>query len=196
MLSDGGLRIRLHDIQCNSSSFKSCILIQQWWVLGEKSHESFMRTSQIMGWMGLDDLLLKARESMRSSTVHATETLGTLNFMNRRIEWPSSTLHALSMRISFVHFIKIAQCRLAIQSKFKNCKFSQKLEGVRIWKFHNIFSGTHTFRPGAREVYSCEKRPNNWPHRLKGDHPHITKMHCCRVSGEAFPPKIAKIWPP
>ena len=51
-------------------------------------------------------------------------------------------------------------------------------------------------RPGAREVYSCEKRPNNWPHRLKGDHPHITKMHSCRVCGEAFPPKTAQTWPP
>ena len=35
------------------------------------------------------------------------------------------------------------------------------------------------FRPGTQEVYSCEKRPNNGPHRLKGDHPHITNMYCC-----------------
>ena len=40
----------------------------------------------------------------------------------------------------------------------------------------------NTIRPGAREVYSCEKRPNNGPHRLKGDHPHITK---CIAAGSA-----------
>ena len=43
---------------------------------------------------------------MRSYAVHATETQGTRKFKNRRIEWPSSILHALSMRTAFLHFIK------------------------------------------------------------------------------------------
>ena len=43
---------------------------------------------------------------MRSPAVHATETQGKRNFMNRRIEWPSSTLHPLSMWTAFLHFMK------------------------------------------------------------------------------------------
>ena len=58
---------------------------------------------------GLDGAgpFITTRESMHSSAVHATEMQCNARFMNRRIEWPSSTLHALSMRTAaFLHFIK------------------------------------------------------------------------------------------
>ena len=63
---------------------------------------------------------------MRSSAVHATETQGTRNFMNRRIEWPSSILNALSMRTAFLHFIK---SRSAVR------RFTHNLQIVNFLKY-------------------------------------------------------------
>ena len=73
-------------------------------------------------------------------TVHATETQGTRYFMNWRIMWPSSTFHALSMRIAFLHFIK---SRSAVQRASQNLQIANFLkffEGVR------ICSETYTFQ--------------------------------------------------
>ena len=63
---------------------------------------------------------------MRDSTVHTIETQGNARMMNRRIVWPSSTLHALSMRIAFLHFIK---SRSAVQ------RASQNLQIVNFLKY-------------------------------------------------------------
>ena len=88
-----------------------------------------------MTWTGR---FINARVSLGISTVHATETVGTRNFMNWRNAWPSSTS-------AFMHFIKSrSTCRSAGQSKFTNFQFSQILKGVRIWKLYNSH-GIHTF---------------------------------------------------
>ena len=67
-----------------------------------------------------------ARESMRTSTVHAIETQGNARMMNRRIEWPSSTLHALPMRTANLHFIK---SRSAVR------RFTHNLKIVKFLKY-------------------------------------------------------------
>ena len=66
------------------------------------------------------------REWMRESTVHTIETQGNARMMNRRIAWPSSTLHALPMRIACLHFIK---SRSAVQ------RASQMLQIVNFLKY-------------------------------------------------------------
>ena len=51
---------------------------------------------------------------------------GTRKTLNRRIAWPSFTLHALSMGIAFLHFIK---SRSAVQ------RASQNLQIVNFLKY-------------------------------------------------------------
>ena len=125
-------------LECNSSSFKSYIFYSVMMSIGR---EIAWELHAYITEHGLDGLW------KHSSALHATEKHGTHNSVNQQIEWPSSTLHALSMRTAFLHFIKLRRCRSAVHTKFTNCQFSQILVlGVIFWKFHNICNRTQTFR--------------------------------------------------
>ena len=128
-------------LECNSSSFKSCRPI---------FNSAMMSIGREIAWElhayitehGLDGAGWFYYNTWVNAQFCGSCDRNTryAHIMNRRIEWPSSTLHALSMRTAFLHFIK---SRSAVRRFTHNL---QILEGVRIWKFHNICSGTHTFR--------------------------------------------------
>ena len=62
----------------------------------------------------------------RDSTVHATETRGNARMNPSESEWPSSILHALSMRTANLHLIK---SRSAVR------RFTHNLQIVNFLKY-------------------------------------------------------------
>ena len=98
------------------------------------------RTSQNMA-----GRFINARVSMGVSTVHAIEIRGTRKTLNRRIAWPSSTLHALLMRIAFLHFIK---SRSAVQRASQN---------LQIVNFLNKNLTTYVVEPILSECVKISK---------------------------------------